>query len=89
VNFGGCLCKSCLLAYEDYAHRFEAIQRTLVCHFEDMGLTPQADDYDSTWWVDVGDHQFNITDMAVEINEAIGPPVVDPPPDGGILVRTR
>jgi len=72
-NFGGCLCERCLTEYEDYANRFETIQRTLVKHFEDMGYEPD-EEYDTTWRVGVEGVEFNITEMSIELNEALGMP---------------
>jgi hypothetical protein len=75
ANFGGCLCEACLRQFENYALRLDRIERTLVRHFEDVGYEPD-EEYDTTWHVECAGCDFNLTEMAAEINEAIGAPMV-------------
>lgn len=77
TNFAGCMCVHCLTGYENYAHRFEAIQRILVKRFEEMGFEPD-EDYDAMWRVEIGGTVLNITAMSAELNEALGLPKAPP-----------
>jgi hypothetical protein len=53
-----------------YERRLVAIERTLVSRFD--GVFPTAeDDSTGTWHVDVGGVDIDLTELAVEINEAI------------------
>src|SRR2546428_9315506 len=71
VNFGGCLCRRCLQEYVNRTWRYHAVERALVCEFEEMGFEVEEDEFDTMWKASHKDMEFNLTELANRIMEAL------------------